>query len=100
MANCVLTFPLTFRAVFDALKFNEAWVDYWFSNQVKVALYNLIIITFATYLPMVLQMASLVFGIMRQRAGKLEVSKKKEDSKKSKRSSKALAESNEQVPEY
>ena len=76
-ANCALTFPLTFRAVFDALKVNEAWVDYWFSGgNTRAAVYNLIIITFATYLPTVMQMASLIFGFMRQRAGKLEISKK------------------------
>ena len=68
LANVFLTFPLFFRAIFDALRFYNKWYDYWSEgNDYKVAIYNLIIITFGTYLPMIMQIFSLIFGFVRHK---------------------------------
>lgn len=69
-----MTFPLLFRAGFDSLKFNDGWSKFWFgptANDYKFATFNLIIITFATLLPMIMQLFSLIFGFMRQKQVKL-----------------------------
>ena len=53
-ANILLTLPLTFRAVFDGLGINSSWSNFWLENSSRVAGYNLILIFFATYIPMLL----------------------------------------------
>jgi len=40
-------------------------------NEYKLASYNLIIITFATYVPMLAQIFSLIFGFVRNKQVKL-----------------------------
>ena len=56
IANVLLTFPLLFRGVFDALKKNTSWTKFWFGseNYYRLSLYNVILITLATYLPMIM----------------------------------------------
>ena len=65
VANIFLTLPLTFRAVFDALKFDDEWSDYWFSSTTKEAGLNLLLIFCGTYVPMLLQISTLIFGFVR-----------------------------------
>ena len=71
IANVLLTLPLTFRAVFDALKSNEAWSDYWSANYYSTGCYNILIFTFGTYIPMLTQISSLIFGFVRNKQVKL-----------------------------
>ena len=61
--------PLTFREVFVGLKTNDDWYYFWLadSNFYRVAGYNLILFTFGTYMPMMMQMASLIFGFVRNK---------------------------------
>ena len=54
IANILLTLPLLFRGLLDAAKLNKTFNDYWRENDYRVACYNLMIITFGTYLPMLL----------------------------------------------
>ena len=72
-ANILLTFPLTFRAIFDALRLSDSWSDYWFkgSNYYKSVFYNVILFIFATYIPMIMQIASLIFGFVRNKQVKV-----------------------------
>lgn len=65
VANILLTIPLTIRATFDALLFDDDWLEYWFSGDYKLALYNLTFLTLANYMPMLLQISSLIFGFVR-----------------------------------
>lgn len=73
VANVLLTLPLTFRAVFDGLKTNDKWFNFWLAdaNYYRVAGYNLILFTFGTYMPMMMQMASLIFGFVRNKQVKV-----------------------------
>lgn len=75
VANVLLTLPLTFRAVFDALSFDEKWNDFWTgkngANYYRLASYNMVIFFFATYVPMLMQIASLIFGFVRHKQVKL-----------------------------
>ena len=72
IANILLTLPLTFRAVFDAMRSDTEWVDYWFgSGYYHVAIYNMLIFTLASYLPMLTQISSLIFGFVRNKQVKL-----------------------------
>ena len=71
IANVLLTLPLTFRAVFDALKSNQAWNDYWYANYYSLAWYNILIFTVGTYIPMLTQISSLIFGFVRNKQVKL-----------------------------
>lgn len=72
-ANILLTFPLTFRAIFDALRLSENWQAYWFGQQnyYKLAVYNVILFTLGTYIPMLMQIASLIFGFVRHKQVKV-----------------------------
>ena len=67
VANIFLTLPLTFRGIFDALKSNKSWNSFWESDEYTMATYNVLIMTFSTYLPMVLQISSLIFGFVRHK---------------------------------
>ena len=75
VANVMLTLPLCFRAVFDWLYFDKAWINYWFSDEdenfYKESMYNLMVFTFGTYIPMLMQIFSLIFGFVRQKQVKL-----------------------------
>mgnify|MGYP003884432575 CR=1 FL=1 len=73
-ANILMTIPLCFRALFDGLRFNEAWWGYWWGdylNYYKTATYNVGLFVFATYIPMLMQIFSLIFGFMRNKKVKL-----------------------------
>lgn len=52
---------------------NSTWNNFWLgdSNYYKIAIYNMILITLATYIPMLMQIASLVFGFVRHKKVKL-----------------------------
>ena len=71
VATYLLTVPLTFRAIFDGIKIISPgfydWIDLsYFRN----ALYNFIFFLFSTYLPIIGQIMSLVFGFVRHRQHK------------------------------
>lgn len=72
-ANVLLTFPLTFRAIFDALRQSSNWYDFWFdgNNYYKLGIYNVILFLFGTYIPMIMQIASLIFGFVRNKQVKV-----------------------------
>ena len=67
-ATCLLTLPLTFRAIFDGVKLGSPdfmnWVD---DNYKRNAIYNFFFFLLTTYLPIVGQIMSLVFGFLRHR---------------------------------
>ena len=68
VANVVLTFPLTFRAILDALNQDAAWYKWWVQgNLYRLTTYNVVIFTLGTYLPALAQITSLVFGFVRQK---------------------------------
>ena len=67
-ATILLTVPLTFRAIFDGVKLISpafmTWVD---ANMTRNAIYNFIFFLLTTYLPIMGQIMSLVFGYVRHR---------------------------------
>ena len=67
-ATVLLTVPLTFRAVFDGIKVISPsfiiWVD---ENYTRNAIYNFCFFLLTTYLPIIGQIMSLVFGFVRHR---------------------------------
>ena len=67
VANVLLTIPLIIRAVLDALLLDDKWEYFWSSGGYKIAVYNLIFISLVNYLPMLLQISSLIFGFVRQK---------------------------------
>ena len=74
VANVMLTLPLCFRALFDALQFDNAWEYYWFpveANLYRSSMYNLMLFLFGTYLPMIMQITSLIFGFVRNKQVKV-----------------------------
>jgi hypothetical protein len=73
-ANILMTLPLSFRALFNALTFCDAWQNYWFGPEAtfyQMATYNVGLFVFATYIPMLMQIFSLIFGFMRNKKVKL-----------------------------
>ena len=63
-----MTLPLSFRALFDALALSDDWEGFWYgsdSNYYYWATYNVTFFFFATYIPMLMQIFSLIFGFMR-----------------------------------
>lgn len=55
-ANVVLTLPLLFRAIFDALMNIKAWKEFWtgaHANPARDAFYNMLIIGLGTYVPLI-----------------------------------------------
>ena len=70
-ANILLTLPLTFRSVFDGLNFNTSWYDFWGDSTNMIAGYNLLIIFIGTYVPMILQISTLIFGFVGKKKVKL-----------------------------
>lgn len=62
----LMTVPLAFRAVFDGLKaLLPSWADLIDSNNFNNSLYNFVFFLLTTYLPIVSQMGTLVFGYAR-----------------------------------
>ena len=74
-ANILMTLPLTLRAVFDSLwSFYPPWVNFWFgpgTNNYYYATYNVGFFFFANYIPMLMQIWSLIFGFVRNKKVKL-----------------------------
>ena len=70
-ANIILTFPLTFRAIFDALNFSDSWNDFWEASYYRLAGFNILIFAFGTYLPIIAQISSLIFGFVRHKQVKV-----------------------------
>ena len=91
-----MTLPLSFRAVMNALIRNKSWEDLWFgddSNYYYWATYNVGFFFIATYIPMLMQIFSLIFGFMRNKKIKLFRSYGGDQSTKS-------AKSNHNVDDY
>ena len=70
-ATCVLSFPLAFRAIFNALNYWDAYWDYWGENKYREAGYNFLLFFFGTYVPILAQISSLIFGFIRQKQVKI-----------------------------
>lgn len=67
-ATVLLTVPLTFRAFFDGLKIVKPDFYTWVDGKVKRnATYNFVFFILTTYLPIMGQMMSMVFGFVRVR---------------------------------
>lgn len=77
-ATVFLTVPLTFRAVFDTIKVISpdfmAWVDL---NYTRNAIYNFFFFLLTTYMPIIGQIMSLVFGFVRHKQERKKRHKKK-----------------------
>lgn len=58
----ILTFPLVIRCITDSL---QSWKKYYTFTHRNTALYNLILFMLATYLLILSQIATLVFGFVR-----------------------------------
>ena len=77
MANILLTMPLGFRAFFDAMRYDTAWATFWNlsdsadPNMYRLASYNVLLFIFGTYIPMLFQISSLVFGFVRHKKVKI-----------------------------
>ena len=73
IATVLLAVPLFFRAVFDGIKLCfPSFMNYVDSNYTRNALYNMIFFTLTTYLPILSQITSLVFGFLRHKQVKLQ----------------------------
>ena len=76
-ANILLTLPLSIRAIVDGLTLVPAWQNYWFppgdpdDAGYKASIYNVTIFLLATYIPMLMQIFTLIFGFMRNKKVKL-----------------------------
>ena len=75
MANVALTLPLLFRAFFDALRYDsEGWNEFWIDNDgnyYRLAGYNMLLFCFGTYIPMLTQISTLIFGFVRNKQVKI-----------------------------
>jgi len=70
-ANVLLTLPLTFRAITDAANESQRFQDLYYKNYYTLAIYNMILFVLATYIPMLTQISSLIFGFVRHKKVKL-----------------------------
>jgi hypothetical protein len=62
----MMTVPLAFRTLLDALKaMLPGWSEWIDANKFNNSLYNFLFFLLTTYLPIVCQMGSLVFGYAR-----------------------------------
>ena len=70
-ATVFLTVPLTFRAIFDGIKLVDPdfmeWID---ADYTRNAIYNFFFFILTTYLPIMGQIMSLVFGYVRHSQSK------------------------------
>ena len=67
-ATFLLTVPLTFRAIFNFIKIvSPEFYNYILEDPGRNALYNFFFFVFSTYLPIIGQITSLVFGFVRHR---------------------------------
>lgn len=67
-ATILLTVPLTFRAIFDGIKLISPKVIEWIdADMTRNAIYNFVFFLLTTYLPIIGQIMSLVFGYVRHR---------------------------------
>lgn len=54
VANVMLSLPLCFRAILDALRAEPSWSNFWFgeeTNYYRLGSYNGLIFLFASYIP-------------------------------------------------
>jgi len=70
-ANVLLTLPLTFRAITDAANESEKFQALYYKNWYTLSIYNMILFILATYIPMLTQISSLIFGFVRHKKVKL-----------------------------
>ena len=50
-ATCVLSFPLAFRAILNALNYIDDYYNYWGEDKYKEAGYNFLLFFLGTYVP-------------------------------------------------
>ena len=67
----LVTLPLTFRAIFDFIRMDSHVIQWLNANMVNGAVYNLSVFVLTTYLPILFQIGTLVFGFVRNKQGKL-----------------------------
>ena len=65
ITTAVLTLPLAVRAICDLLTGFRTWNTYWSSTSKKLTSYNMLFFLFTTYIPIIGQTFSLLFGFMR-----------------------------------
>lgn len=70
-ATLVLTIPLPLRTLFDLLKEWEWWNTLTNTGDGAVSVYNFFFFLFTTYLPIIFQVSTLVFGFVRNKQGKI-----------------------------
>ena len=66
-ALVLLTLPLSFRSILDGLNNIPKWKAFINKTPSTVAVYNLIFFLITTYLPVLTQISSLVFGYLRSK---------------------------------
>ena len=69
-----MTIPLTFRAIFDFLSLFDWWESFWYGDDTNYyywATYNTVFFFVTTYIPILMQIFSLIFGFMRNKKVKL-----------------------------
>lgn len=67
LATIILSLPLTFRAIFDALiSKNEKFENYFFKTYKRATSYSISFFFLTTYIPIASQITSLVFGFVRR----------------------------------
>lgn len=73
VANVLLSLPLCFRAILDAMRADSAWSEFWFSNNnnYRLGIYNFLIFFIASYIPVLTQTSSLIFGLVRNKQVKI-----------------------------
>lgn len=63
-ATILMTLPLSFRAIFDFARINNDSDKV--TTEWRTALYNFVFFLLTTYLPIVFQIGTLVFGFVRK----------------------------------
>jgi membrane protein DedA with SNARE-associated domain len=65
LAIILLTVPIILRAFLDAMNNLNSWEKLVERNEVTITTYNLVFFLFGSYIPIVSQTASLIFGFLR-----------------------------------
>ena len=86
VAIFVMTIPLTFRSILDAMTNIKSWNDVVHASDFSLTTYNTCFFFIATYIPIVCQIASLIFGLMRYKQSKVIKTSKKNIKKQLKES--------------
>ena len=82
-ANVILTISpisLLFRDILNGFYFFKGWYEFWFDHGFKrMVIYNLMMITLLNYVPMIMQISSLIFGFVRINQDKIKASNERRE---------------------